>query len=176
MDPALHRPTHGVRKYQIARPHSATNQAVEIQTSTSSRFIRPAPRKTPLGTYREAPMPSARRTTEQEERRWRGAADRVARHSRARTLPSPLVSLVWMRQRSFMVEHAAKVLAIDPTAASLAFHEVIGVVAIATNPYADELATLDCPIFDEIVRHFGHSHFGCAGRARRSGTAAGTGT
>jgi hypothetical protein len=81
-----------------------------------------------------------------------------------------------MRQRSFMVEHAAKVLAIDPTAASLAFHEVIGVVAIATNPYADELATLDCPIFDEIVRHFGHSHFGCAGRARRSGTAAGTGT
>ena len=71
-----------------------------------------------------------------------------------------------MRQRSFMVEHAAEVPAIDPAAASLAFHEVIGVVA-----------TLDCSIFDEIVRHFGHSPFGCiTGRARRSGTAAVTGT
>ena len=35
----------------------------------------------------------------------------------------------------------------------------------------------DCPIFDEIVRHLGHRHFGCiAGWARLPGAAAVTGT
>jgi len=47
-----------------------------------------------------------------------------------------------------MVEHAAEVPAIDPAAARLTSHEVVGVVATAAaNPFADELATLDCPIF-----------------------------
>ena len=76
-----------------------------------------------------------------------------------------------------MVEHAAEIPAIDPAAASLSFHEVVGVVVIATNRSADELAARDYPVFDEIVRHSGHRHFGCiAGRARRSGTTAVTGT
>ena len=60
-----------------------------------------------------------------------------------------------MRQRSFMVEHAAEIPAIDPAAASLSFHEVVGVVVIATNRSADELAARDYPVFDEIVRHSG---------------------
>jgi hypothetical protein len=67
MGRGVSRPAHGVRKYQTAVPHSPTNQAVEIQTSTSSRFIRVAPQKDPPGTYREAPMPAARRTTERQE-------------------------------------------------------------------------------------------------------------
>ena len=81
-----------------------------------------------------------------------------------------------MRQRSFMVEHAAEIPAIDPAAASLASHEVIGIGAVAANRSADEFAARDCAIFEEIVRHFGHRRFGCAGRARGSGTAAFTGT
>jgi hypothetical protein len=82
-----------------------------------------------------------------------------------------------MRQWSFMVEHAAKVAAIGPAAARLASHEVIGIGAVAANWFADELAARDRSILEEIVRHFGHRHFRCiAGRARRSGTAACTGT
>src|SRR6188768_3812340 len=82
-----------------------------------------------------------------------------------------------MRQRSFMVEHAAEIPAIDPAAASLASHELVGIVAVAANWLADELAARDYPVFDEIFRHSGHRHFGCiAGRARRSGTTAVTGT
>jgi hypothetical protein len=88
-----------------------------------------------------------------------------------------LLRPIRMRQRSFMVEHAAEIPAIDPAAASLAFHEVVGIVTIAANWSADELAARDYPIFVKIVRYFGHHDFGCiAGRARRSGTAAGTGT
>ena len=81
-----------------------------------------------------------------------------------------------MRQRSFMDEQAAEIPAIDPAAASLASHEVIGIGAVAANRSADEFAARDCAIFEEIVRHFGHRRFGCAGRARGSGTAAFTGT
>jgi len=76
-----------------------------------------------------------------------------------------------------MVEHTAEIPAIDPATASLTSHEVVGIIAIAANRFADEPASWDCPIFDEIVRHFGHRHFGyITGGARRSGTAAGTGT
>ena len=59
-----------------------------------------------------------------------------------------------MGQRSFMVEQTAEVPAIDPAAASLASHEVVGVFAIAANRFADELAARDCPMFDEIA----HQH------------------
>jgi hypothetical protein len=76
-----------------------------------------------------------------------------------------------------MVKHAPKVPAIDPAAASLASHEVLGIVALNPHRPADVLAARDYPIFEEFVWHFGHRHFGCiAGRARRSGTAAATGT
>ena len=78
-----------------------------------------------------------------------------------------------MRQWSFMIEHAAEIRAIDPAAACLAFHEVVGIIVIATNRFADELAARDGAIFEKVARHFRHSHFGCiTGRARRSGTAA----
>src|SRR4051812_13573851 len=82
-----------------------------------------------------------------------------------------------MRQRSFMVKHAPKVPAINPAAASLASHEVVGIVALNPHRPADVLAARDYPIFEEVVWHFGHRYFGwIAGRARRSGTAAATGT
>ena len=76
-----------------------------------------------------------------------------------------------------MVEHAAEIPAIDPATASLTSHEVVGIIAIAANRFADEPASWDCPILYEIVRYFGHRHFGwIAGRALRSGTTADTGT
>ena len=80
-----HRPK---RKYQIAGPHSMANQPTEIQTRTWSRFIRPTSRKTPGRSYREAPRPSVRRTTEKQERRWRVTAagrDRSTIRSRCRS-------------------------------------------------------------------------------------------
>jgi hypothetical protein len=40
-----------------------------------------------------------------------------------------LLRPIRMRQRSFMVKHAPKVPAIDPAAASLTSHEVVGIVA-----------------------------------------------
>jgi hypothetical protein len=82
-----------------------------------------------------------------------------------------------MRQRSFMVEHAAEVPAIDPAAASLASYEGPGLVAYVANRAADVLAARDYPIFDEIVRHFRLGRLGSiTGGARRSCTAAVTGT
>jgi hypothetical protein len=62
---------HPIAKYKIARPQSVTNQPTETQKSAPAGFVHPAPQKGPV---REAPGPSVRKSTGNQERRLRVTA------------------------------------------------------------------------------------------------------